>query len=112
MADCITSKDNGLHLKQQEFIDASVQRHVWSLYSLPSLRAYGTLFDPNHIMVCKKGFIWVRHDEVRDLTVQMPSEVCNDATVELLLILLQGKHLRLRTANRANGGRVDVSERG
>ena len=39
----------------------------------------GSKFEMQHIMSCKKGgLVTIRHNDLRDLTVKVLSEVCND----------------------------------
>ena len=64
-------------------------------------------------MTCKKGgFICMRHDEVRDLTVKMLKEVCVDVTSEPTLLQLDGEQMRHFTANTSAEARVDIRARG
>ena len=58
------------------------------------------------------GFIGVRHNEVRDFTAQLLSEVCNDVEVEPLLTPLTGEKFTYKTANTDDHARLDVSARG
>lgn len=39
----------------------------------------------------------MKYDGMRDVTAQMLKEVCQDVTVNPLLIAVQGEHLALRT---------------
>ena len=62
-------------------------------------------------MICPKGgFPTIRHNEVRDLTANLLTEVCHD--VEPQLQELTGEHLSLRTANTEDGAHLDVMARG
>ena len=63
-------------------------------------------------MSCKKGgFISVRQNDLRDLTISM-SEVCKDTEIEPKLTLLSGEGLQGRTSNNSNEPRVDIRTRG
>ena len=56
----------------------------------------GEKFNVQHALSCKKGgFITLRHNEVRDITATLLSEVCKDVEVESSLIKLQGEEQRL-----------------
>ena len=48
---------------------------------------------------CKRGgFVSTRHNDVRDFTAQLLSEVCHDVAVEPLLTPLTGETLKYKTA--------------
>ena len=51
------------------------------------------------------------HNEVRDLTASLLSEVCSDVGVEPVLQPLDGEALQFSTANREEGARLDVVAR-
>ena len=60
-------------------------------------------------MSCKKGgFVTIRHNDLRDLTAKVLSEVCNDTEIEPKLVPLSGEDLSNRTASRSNKARLDV----
>ena len=49
----------------------------------PSHCACGTNFSVDHALSCPKGgFPSIRHNEVRDITAELLSEVCHDVEVE------------------------------
>ena len=54
------------------------------------------------------GFVSMRHDNLRDLTANIISEVCKDIEIERKLTLLTGKELGHRTANTTNEARLDT----
>jgi hypothetical protein len=54
----------------------------------------------------------IRHNNVRDLTAQLLSEVCKDVKVEHELTPLSGELLSGKSANRSDEARLDVSARG
>ena len=64
-------------------------------------------------MTCKTGgFIIIRHNTIRDLTVELLDEVCNDVAVEPLLTPLTGEKFKYKTANTDDHARLDASGRG
>ena len=64
-------------------------------------------------MNCKKGgFVTIRHNDLRDHTVKILSEVCYDTEIERRPVPLSGEDLSNRTANRSNEARLDVRARG
>ena len=84
-----------------------------SLKSVPSKCSCGSTFNVGHAMICPKGgFPTIRHNEVRDITADLISEVCSDVAIEPRLDPLSGECLHNRTANRDEETRLDVSERG
>ena len=63
----------------------------------------------------KSGFIYLRHNDIRDLTVltaNTTSEVCKHTEIEPKLTPLSGEELQGRTSNNSNGARVDIRSRG
>ena len=106
--------EKGCHLSKREFWDAVNIRYGWPLSRLPSKCACGSNFDLEHALSCKKGgFVIQRHNELRDLTADLLSEVCKDVCVEPQLQELTGESLTNgRSANRSNEARLDISARG
>ena len=60
----------------------------------------------------KGGFINIRHNDVRDLTAKLSSEVCHDEQVESTLLLLTGERMEYRTATGTNEATLDIRARG
>ena len=54
------------------------------------------------------GYPTIRHNQVRDITAELMSEVCHNVGVEMTLQPLFGETLRHATANREDGARLDV----
>ena len=70
-------------------------------------------FDIQHSMSCKKGgFVSIRHNDLRDLTARIISEVCKDTEIEPKLLPLCGEELHGRTTNPSNKARLDIRARG
>ena len=87
-------------------------RYGWPVEGLPKTSC-GSPNNVNHTMTCKNGgFVYIKHDEVRDLTASMLREVCNDVSTEPTLLPLDGEHLQCSTANKSREARVDISARG
>ena len=77
---------------------------------LPSKCVCGHRFNVEHAMNCLSGgFPTIRHNELRDFTATVLSEVCHDVTIEPRL---SGENLRYATANVDNEARPDVNARG
>ena len=64
-------------------------------------------------MIRKKGgFVSIRHNDLRNLTANMLSEVCKDIKVEPKLTPLTGEELDSRTANMTNEATLGIRARG
>ena len=105
-------EEKGFYLSKREFWDAINLRYSWPITRLPSKCACGSAFDVSHALSCKKGgFVTQRHNELRDFTADLLSEVCPDVCVEPHLEELSGETMTNRTANTANEARLDISAR-
>ena len=90
---------HGFALNKGAFRDALCLRYGW----IPSLL-------PSH---CKcGGFPSIRHNEVRDITAHLLTEVCHDVLIEPQLQELSGEALFYGSANRQDQARVDVAASG
>ena len=64
-------------------------------------------------MVCSKGgFPTLRHNEIRDITADLLTEVCHDVAIEPMLQPLTGEKFQKKTANMSDEARLDLSARG
>ena len=105
--------DQGFHLHKGEFRDALCLRYGWTLPNTPNLCNCGKVFSADHAMVCHMGgFPTIRHNEIRDITASLLTEVCPNVAIEPCLQPLSGESLRLASANTADGARLDVRARG
>ena len=78
----------------------------------PSLCPCGKKYDVDHAMSCMKGgFVYRRHDEVRDMLANLLKDVCHDVQVEPHLQILTGEVLT-SSANSSDDARLDISARG
>lgn len=106
-------EQKGFFLTKREFWDSIHLRYGWPLPRLPSKCACGEPFNVSHALSCKKGgFVAQRHNELRDMTADLLSEVCRDVCVEPTLNQLTGETLSGRSANTSPEARLDVSARG
>ena len=81
--------------------------------NLPISCTCGSKFDIQRSMSCEKGgLIYIRHNDLRDLTANMMSEVCKDTGIEPKLTPLSGEELQGRTSNNSNKARTDIRTRG
>ena len=66
----------------------------------------GTCF----VIACPAGgFPSIRHNEVRDITATLLSEVCTNVEIEPDLESLTGEHVHLRTVNSKQNARLDMA---
>ena len=67
----------------------------------------------NHAMTCHMGgFPTIRHNEIRDITASLLTEVCHNVATEPQLQPLSGESMTARSANIDDGARTDVRARG
>ena len=69
--------------------------------------------DIQHAMSCKKGgFITIRHNDLRDLTANLLTDIWRDVDIEPQLLPVTGETFENGTANTSNEARVDIKSRG
>lgn len=108
----IPIKAQGFYLNKQSFWDALRIRYNIPLEHLPSHCVCGNTFDIDHALSCHKGgFVAIRHNEIRDTTAELLSEVCKDVEIEPKLTPVTGEVLP-PTAIITDDARADVSARG
>ena len=103
----------GFALHKSAFRDAISLRYGWSPLNAPTHCSCGTQFSIQHALSCHKGgFPTLRHNEVRDLTATLLTEVCHNVSVEPHLQPLTGEDLAGASAISTNGARLDVAADG
>ena len=106
-------EEHGFALHKGAFHDALCLRYGWLPSGLPTQCVCGQGFSVDHSMNCPTGgYPTLRHNELRDFTAAILSEVCTDVCVEPPLQSLSGETLTYATANREDGARLDVSAAG
>ena len=86
-------KDHGFQLNKREFWDALALRYNWHLDSVPVSCVCGKPFSADHAMVCSfGGFPTIRHNELRDITAELLTEVCHNVAASPGLT---GNHIHL-----------------
>ncbi len=76
-------------LHKSAFRDALSLRYNWPIENKPSFCSCGHTFSIDHALSCPTGgFPSIRHNEVRDITASLLSEVCHNVSIE--------PHLQLR----------------
>ena len=69
----------------------------------------GHQFTVEHALSCPRGgFPSIRHNEIRNITADLLSEVCHNVGTELGLQPITDEQMTYRTANREDGARLDV----
>ena len=101
--------EHGFALHKTAFRDALALRYGWLPPHLPTSCACGKTFSLEHILSCPKGgFPSIRHNEIRDVTAMLLTEVCHDVAVEPHLQPLNGETFPRRSANTEDGARLDI----
>ena len=105
--------EHGFYLHKGEFRDALHLRYNWQLHSTLRTCNCGTQFTVDHAMVCHMGgFPTIRHNEIRDMTASLLTEVCHNVATEPTLQPLSGETLSARSANSNDNARLDIRARG
>ena len=100
---------HGFALHKSAFRDALSLRYGWPLENLPSHCSCGHQFSIEHTLSCPTGgFPSIRHNEVRDLTASLLTEVCHGVSTEPHLQSLSGEAMSHESANVEDRARLDV----
>ena len=76
-------EEHGFYLHKGEFRDALCLRYGWKPNKTPQTCNCGAQFTVNHAMICHMGgFPTIRHNEIRDITASLLTEVCNNVATE------------------------------
>ena len=85
----------------------------WTPADLPISCVCGSRFSVEHALSCPRGaFPIIRHNEVRDLTASVLTEVCRDVRVEPDLKPITQETMSASTANTSDGARLDIAVNG
>ena len=111
---CLPIEEFGFSLHRRAFLDSLALRYGWSLSNTPLSCVCGNSFSISHALSCPRGgFPAIRHNEIRDLTAQLLTEICNDVLVEPHLQPVPvGTSLAGASANMSEGARLDVAMNG
>ena len=75
--------------------------------------ACGSKFSVEHALSCAKGgFPSIRHNEIRNMTATLLTEVCHDVCIEPGLQPVPSEALTGATANHQDGARLDIAASG
>ena len=90
-------------MNKQCFFNFIRIRYGWQLDHLPSKYKCGSTFLIDHALSCKKrGFVSLRHNQVRNLTANVFDYVCHNVCVEPQLLQLTGKDLNEKMVKRSD----------
>ena len=105
--------DHGFALHKKGFHDALAIRYGWTPSEMPSMCACGSKSSVEHALSCAKGgFPSIRHNEIRDLTATLLTEVCHDVCIEPGLQPVPSTALTGATANHQDGAQLDIAASG
>ena len=106
-------EEYGFALHKGAFRDALALRYGWSPANAPLNCACGTHFSVEHVLSCSKGgYPSIRHNEIRDLTATLLSEVCHNVSTEPHLQPMTGEVISELSANIQDGARLDIAADG
>ena len=101
--------DHGFTLHKGAFRDALCLRYGWHPQRLPSRCVCDHKFTIEHALSCHRGgFPSIRHNEIRDITAELLTEVCHGVGTEPSLQPITEEQLTPRSANREDGARLDI----
>ena len=103
-------QEHGFALHKGAFRDALCLRYGWQPILLPSTCVCGKTFSIEHALNCPcGGYPFIRHNELRDITATLLTEVCHSVGTEPGLQPLSGEFLKYKTTNDADDARVDIA---
>ena len=106
-------EEHGFSLHKGVFRDGLCLRYGWKLDGLPVTCTCGQHFDVNHALSCNRGgFPIIRHNELRDITADILSQVCHHISIEPHLQALSDEEMLHITAIREDSARLDVKANG
>ena len=106
-------KEYGFDLNKSEFRDALCLRYGWQLKNLAQHCVCGVHFSTDHAMICSHGGMTIlRHNEIRDITTDWLSDVCNETEKEPQLQPITGESIYPLSANRQEEARPDIKAKG
>ena len=102
----IPIQEYGVAIHKGDFCDALCLGYGWQPCLLPSSCVCGQSFTAEHALNCPCGeFPSISHNELRDITALLLTEVCHAVGTEPCLQPLSGEQLKYKTADEA---RLDV----
>ena len=106
--------EHGFALHKSSFQDALALRYGWPPLRTPTLCACGASFSVDHVLSCPKGGLpSLRHNEIRDLTATLLTEVCSQVCTEPeLQPVHKPDEFHLSTSNTQEGACLDIAMNG
>ena len=105
--------DFGFKLHKGAFCDALAMRYGLPLNRTPSNCECGTKFTVDHAFTCSRGgFLILRHNEIKDLTAHLLTEVCHQVSIEPDLQPLSTESFSSSSTNTQDGARLDIAVNG
>ena len=106
-------EEHGFSLHKRDFRDALCLRYGWPPPMTPSHCVCNQRFTIEHTLSCPHGGLpSIRHNEIRNITAHLMSEVCHNVGIEPTLQPLSGETMNHRTSNITDGARLDVKAQG
>ena len=106
-------EDFGFTLHKGAFHDALALRYGWHPTRTPTNCSCGSTFSVEYALSCARGgFPIIRHNEIRDMTVTLLTEVCHEVSVEPDLQPVTGETFNGASAITQDGARLDVAMNG
>ena len=106
-------EDHGFALHKGAFRDALCLRYNWQPTHLPSKCICGKAFSIDHALSCPTGGLpTIRHNELRDFTAKVMTEVCHDVCIEPPLQPISGEALSYATPTKDDEARLDIRAQG
>ena len=100
-------------MHKSAFQDAIALRYGWLPLCTPTYCACGISFSVEHALSCSKGGLpSIRHNEIRDLTAKLLTEVCSQVATKPELQPVSSEEFSLSTANVQDGARLDIAMNG
>ncbi len=101
----------GFCLHKGAFTDALALRYGWTPSGIPMSCECGSAFTVEHVLSCLRGgFPTLGHNEIRDVTANLLTEVCHNVITEPDLQPLSG--MTRATSNTADRARLDIAVNG
>ena len=106
-------EEHGFTLHKRAFRDAICLRYGWVSAQVPVNCACGKSFSVQHALSCPKGgYPSIRHNEVRDLTAELLTEVCSGVAKEPMLQPVSSKRFHRVSTDTQVGARLDIMANG
>ena len=105
--------EHGFRLHKGAFADALALRYGWGPSKTPTKCVGRASFTVDHLLSCARGgFPSLRHNEIRDLTATLLTEVCSDIQVKPYLQEISTETMTRITADIAGCARLDIATNG